>query len=277
LELEIFDIRDNGIGAVPGDVLKLYQLKRLDISNNAVSSLPPELSLLKQLNALHYTGNPLRGLPTSGGLTKLLDFLSKKLVIPAEVTADQVKQQPVSVGNSKLIDWSGMGLLVLDLSKLSDSGVKPTSLNVSNNAIKEIPEELNQVGSALQTLLFAKNRLSVFPLLSCMHLTTLDLSNNQITNFLADIPTLPVLNELNLNGNRISKLPRLPFPKLSVLLLSSNSLTDLDMSVLEQLPELQILDLSNNSIGMVPPTLGLLKLTSLQLMGNPFRIPRAYF
>jgi Leucine-rich repeat (LRR) protein len=83
------------------------------------------------------------------------------------------------------------------------------------------------------------------------------------------------LNELNLNGNRISKLPILPFPKLSVLLVASNSLTDIDLNVLEALELLQILDLSNNSIQMVPPKLGLLKLTSLQLMGNSFRIPRA--
>jgi Leucine-rich repeat (LRR) protein len=48
------------------------------------------------------------------------------------------------------------------------------------------------------------------------------------------------------------------------------------MKALAGLSHLLILDLSNNSIQMVPPELGLLKLTSLQLMGNCFRVPRPY-
>jgi Leucine-rich repeat (LRR) protein len=278
-ELEIFDIRDNGIAVVPADVLKFYQLKRLDLSNNAISVLPPELSLLKQLNALHYSGNPLRGLPSSGGVTKLMEFLSKKMVFPTEKStgfSTTKEQQPLPFGDSKLIDWSGMGLMELDLSPLIDSGLKPISINVSNNALKSIPSEMNQIGSAIQTLLFSKNRLMIFPMLLCSQLTTLDLSNNQIDSFPSKLESLPFLNELNLNGNRISKLPMFPFPKLSILLVSANSLTEIDMDVLEALPHLQILDMSNNSISMVPPILGRIKLTSLQLMGNSFRIPRTY-
>jgi Leucine-rich repeat (LRR) protein len=175
--LEIFDVRDNGIGVLPADVLKMYKLSRLDITNNSISSLPPELSFLKKLNSFHYAGNPLRGLPTTGGLVKLMDHLAKKFITPVEKSVSDMsigthsEQQPLPVGSSRLVEWSGMGLKVLDVDGIVESGLLPTSINASNNAIIVLPQNFEKVTTRLQTLLLSKNRFTLFPLFSGTYLT----------------------------------------------------------------------------------------------------------
>ena len=82
------------------------------------------------------------------------------------------------------------------------------------------------------------------------------------------------LNSLNLNNNRLKAFPELPFPNLSVLLISNNRLENIDMLTLNQM-KLNTLDLSNNNIQRVPPELGnLTTINNLQLNGNSFKIPR---
>mgnify|MGYP003916050199 CR=1 FL=1 len=83
------------------------------------------------------------------------------------------------------------------------------------------------------------------------------------------------LNSLNLNNNRLKVFPELPFPNLSVLLISNNMLENIDMLTLNQMKCLHTLDLSNNNIQRVPPELGnLTTINNLQLNGNSFKIPR---
>ncbi|KAJ3314079.1 Leucine-rich repeat-containing protein 40 [Boothiomyces sp. JEL0838] len=276
--LEIFDIRDNNIGSIPEDILFLKNLKRLDITNNSVSLLPPKLAFLKHLSVIHYSGNPLRGLPTSGGTTKLLEYLAKK--IPKEDHEHSRTSSPEAIekaytGDGKNIDWARTGLAVLDFSTFVSNSLSPSTIDCSNNQISVIPDTLNAISCQLTTLILSKNKIKVFPALECPKLKHLDLSNNAISAFEVDVLRFPSLDELNLNNNRISTLPELELPELSVLLLSDNSLSEINVPVLKKLPKLKTLDLSNNSISMVPPELGLLKLSSLQLMGNTFRVPRA--
>ncbi len=52
-------------------------------------------------------------------------------------------------------------------------------------------------------------------------------------------------------------------------------ISSIDVQGLSALKSLAVLDLQNNSIGAVPPELGLMtQLRTLQLEGNPFRVPR---
>ncbi|KAJ3323560.1 Leucine-rich repeat-containing protein 40 [Boothiomyces sp. JEL0866] len=279
VSLEIFDIRDNNIGSIPEDILFLKNLKRLDITNNSVSTLPPKLAFLKHLAVIHYSGNPLRGLPTSGGTTKLLDYLAKK--IPKDEDADISRtSSPEAVekaytGDVKNIDWARTGLSTLDFSNFVANSFSPSTIDCSNNQISMIPDSLNAISCQLTSLILSKNKIKLFPALECPKLKYLDLSNNAISSFEAEVLGFPNLDELNLNNNRITRLPDFDMPELSVLLLSDNSLAEISVPLLQKLAKLKTLDLSNNSISMVPPELGLLKLNSLQLMGNTFRVPRA--
>ncbi|XP_070693558.1 toll-like receptor 1 [Pempheris klunzingeri] len=76
---------------------------------------------------------------------------------------------------------------------------------------------------------------------------TLDLSNNQISVVPSTILYLEKLLSLNVNANRLLDLPVCSgFPRLSELLLGSNSLHAPSVNKLESCPNLKILDVSNN-------------------------------
>ncbi|KAI8897711.1 hypothetical protein BC833DRAFT_592610 [Globomyces pollinis-pini] len=279
--LEILDIRDNNIGQFCPDILTLKSLKRLDFTNNSIASIPPELSLIKTLSVIHLAGNPLRGLPAAGGTVRLLQHLAKKLpqgemqpeTIPQSRSRSSSQNATPLLSDLVNIDLSQTGLVEFDISSIQDQQAYPVSINLSNNRLMALPD-LESISKRLTTLILSKNKLTEFPSLSCMSLTTLDLSNNGIRSIPATIQPLPNLNELNLNGNRLTQLGTLPFESLSILLVSGNCLTDIEVPLLQSLSQLHVLDLSNNDIGMVPPALGLLNLSNLQLLGNRFRVPR---
>jgi hypothetical protein len=106
-----------------------------------------------------------------------MEHLAKKLVIPIEsatsdMSLDEIaQQQPLPTGNSRIIDWSGMGLRKLDFSHLKEAGVNPVSLDVSNNSIDAFPIEFDDIALSLETLLFSKNRLCRFPTIHSNFLT----------------------------------------------------------------------------------------------------------
>lgn len=279
--LEVFDIRDNNLSAVPAQVLQMYNLRRLDISNNSISHLPPALSLLKYIVAIHWSGNPLRSLPTSGGTANLLHFLSMKLDLSPTVDNENDKvtlpYKPNAIGSH--IDWINVNLKSIDIEEIKDTCSQPTILNLSQNQIAALPPNFDQICSRLNSIDLSKNKFTNFPiLLNCEHLVTLDLSNNQICGLPILQCSLSHLNSLNLCYNRLTSLSSDFFenlPELSVLLLSNNQLTDVNTEALSKLKALKTLDLGKNNIKMIPPELGRLDLTHLHLLGNSFRIPRA--
>lgn len=122
------------------------------------------------------------------------------------------------------------------------------------------------------------NKLCAIPVFNLAHLTTLDLSRNQLTTVKFE-GNLPSLDQLILNFNNLPSLDFSTayngFPNISVLCCSNNNISAIDPMFLKQeFKKLKHLDLSNNNLIIVPPKLGLIELTNLQLMGNPFRVPR---
>ena len=143
------------------------------------------------------------------------------------------------------------------------------------------------------------------------NLTVLDLQGNQLTSLPSEIIALASLRDLVLSFNRFRTLPACVYDLLSLenLIVNDNALDTLDPEGLEKLPVLSCLDVSNNNIGRsvswwlwslnqrpslfpaqpplpcvlmrlcvdvlrVPPELGRLKLSTLKLEGNVFKIPR---
>ncbi|GAA5984926.1 hypothetical protein JCM5350_000063 [Sporobolomyces pararoseus] len=198
---------------------------------------------------------------------------------------------------------------------------QPLALDLSRNVLTYLPLasiESWQWTSTLRTLTVTHNRLSTLldpkeptsfsPLPS---LTTLDLSNNQLTSasscsssskpLLSQIHDLfPSLRSLTLSYNRLESLEGigtllLPSddktvrPQLRVLSLNGNKISDTTAlcRVAEQLGEsgatavskgmwnLEELDLRDNEIARLQPTLGLLPHSLiLSVSGNTFRFPR---
>ena len=61
----------------------------------------------------------------------------------------------------------------------------------------------------------------------------------------------------------------------SLQIANGNQISEIPVENLGSLPMLAVLDLSNNDIQHVPPLLGrVTQIRTLQLEGNPFRVPR---
>jgi Leucine-rich repeat (LRR) protein len=169
--LESFDIRDCKLYSFPPDLLKIKTLKRLDITNNSITALPAELSLLKRLITFHYSGNPIRGLPTSGNLAKLMDSLSKKLVIPTETCTnkDSTDIDPIQedISHSKEIILSNRAMTRLEVENLLKICPSPMSINLHGNFLSEIPLNFTDLSQRLRILDLSQNRITSFPVLDC--------------------------------------------------------------------------------------------------------------
>ncbi|KAJ3300613.1 Leucine-rich repeat-containing protein 40 [Borealophlyctis nickersoniae] len=294
-KLEVLDLAENALEAVPPGVLNLKELKRLDLTNNAIGKLPPELGTLTQLNILLITGNPLRGLPSSGGTTRLLQFLRDRIVDDAGSTAPANRSNSsrstsgtspppttqsdftssAQAATTRSVDMSHKSLSELDLSAVGGLPYRPSQLVLHHNVFTKVPNIAFELFDTLTTLVLSYNQISEFPTASLPKLKVLDLGYNSITT-LPSIVTFPSLLDLNLTKNRISSLPStFPFPSVETLILSGNSISVIDAPSFRKLSQLKTLDLSDNAIGSVPPELGLCEgLRTLKLEGNLFRVPR---
>jgi Leucine-rich repeat (LRR) protein len=141
--------------------------------------------------------------------------------------------------------------------------------------------QLNTISTFIVQLHLEHNKLTSFNFnimgVVFTALKSLKLSNNRIKALFCDGNTsFPKLEELHLNHNLLTALPEnLPvaLPSLKTLSLSSNKLDNITDTTFGQ--GLEILDLSNNDIGFLPP--GLSNITTLKelvVYGNRFRVPR---
>lgn len=149
-----------------------------------------------------------------------------------------------------------------------------TSLDLSNQGLVSVSPVFTELPVSLRSMNLMNNILVRIPNLSLLHLTTLDISRNNLTSLQFN-GELPSLDQLILNYNRLTSLDfSIDFPKLTVLCVCNNSISHIETSLPSRFPLLNVLDVSNNNIQSVPPELGLMQLSSLQLLGNPFRVPR---
>lgn len=154
------------------------------------------------------------------------------------------------------------------------------------------------------------NTLTTFSMTICARFSTtlvnLSLEQNKLSSFSLTLPstiTFASLKTLNLSNNRLSQLSHEPaatatnFPALAELDVTNNSLTDLPTGLSTQIlpalrtlrcnsnrlcaldPEsvvnVEVLDIGNNDIAVLPPALGLnSSLRELIAYGNRFRVPQ---
>lgn len=192
--------------------------------------------------------------------------------------------------------WTVTSAGVLDRSKTDTASLshsRASSLASSNevrqvllhhNLFTAIPTALNDFAATLTTLSLASNQISgegyLSDTLSLPVLEEFSLASNQISSMqpLADHLDAPNLGKLDLSFNRLTALPeglKERFPKLSVLLVANNQITELKAAAAHGL---RILEISNNDIGALDPQLGLLAgkggLERLDVSGNRFKVPR---
>lgn len=305
--LGTFDLHSNKLKEYPVEACKL-KLSVLDLSNNSLSGLPPQIGLMTSLRRLVLTGNPIRTLRSSlvtGPTPALLKFLRSRL--PAEEesgTTSESKEKVIAMASrlslsSKELSLGGHGLSVVPPQVWETSDI--TKLDLSRNSIEDLPLQLSSCTS-LETLILSRNKIKVWPsviLKSLQNLVCLKLDSNPLTKIPSDgfeaasklqildlsgnagcLPEYPSfssllqLQELYLRRMQISEVRTdiVNLPKLRILDMSQNSI-QLIPEGFKNATSLQELRFSDNNISLLPPELGLLEptLQVLQLDGNPLR------
>lgn len=240
--LTTLDVHDNRLQSLPQAVGALQELRQLRLSHNQLSALPLELFSLPLLYSLTLQHNLLESLPLQLGQLLSLTEL--------DVSSNRLKELPAALGDLRAL--TTLNMQHNQLSALPDSLGRLSNLRVlecSNNQLTDLPSSLVQLTS-LEQLFIRQNRLHVLPALPTQSLKELYLADNQITALPSDLLCgLVLLSSLELRGNKITALPEEALPST-----------------------LTRLDLSNNDISLLPPSLGLLpRLSVLLLEGNPLR------
>ncbi|KAL6311041.1 hypothetical protein AAG906_015930 [Vitis piasezkii] len=281
----------------PVEACKL-RLQGLDLSNNSLSGLPPEIGMMTTLRKLVLTGNPLRTLRSSlvsGPTPALLKFLRSRLSTDEDSeAATTAKENVVTMAarlsiTSKELSLEGMGLSAVPAQVWESSEI--VKVDLSRNSIQELPPNLPHA------LILSRNKIQEWPgviLKSLPNLSCLKLDNNPLRQIPADgFQAVSKLQILDLSGNSAS-LPDNPafssLPQLQELYLRRMQLCEVPSDILS-LQQLQILDLSQNSLQLIPEVsclqcinrpgnyncfwvvIGLLEpsLQALRLDGNPLR------
>ena len=164
--------------------------------------------------------------------------------------------------------------------------VKIQGLNLSNNRLTSLPENLfnSKALTDLKELYLEVNELSYLVPKQFVHLQKLkilDLRNNKLNTLEPGLFTFNPINDLNLEENKIDKLPdeffsgKISFT-LETLTLRSNKLREIPNACL---PQLRILELDDNNIGELSTALfnSTNLLTEIGLASNQINTLPKYF
>ncbi|XP_064604804.1 leucine-rich repeat-containing protein 40-like [Liolophura sinensis] len=296
--VSILELRDNKISILPEEISCLEGLERLDLSNNNLSGLPYCLGNLSHLKSVVLDGNPMKSIRRDiimRGTNELKKYLRSRIEDPPTTSSQKVVEEGKApsglIGDQGGLDTHTIyQFKALDYSNKQVSTVPDDvwevaakaqlqSINLSKNALTELPSNLMVVVDTLKELYLGFNRLtSVHQDIGLyLKLTTLDLRNNKLESLPSEMSSLQNLREIILSNNRLPEIPEVLYnlEKLEILFASDNKIQSIDVSGFLRLKSLGTLDLQNNDIGQVPPELGNCTwIKSLLLGGNAFRNPR---
>eukprot|EP00299_Pterocystis_sp_00344_P009787 c4230_g1_i1.p1 GENE.c4230_g1_i1~~c4230_g1_i1.p1 ORF type:complete len:579 (+),score=166.57 c4230_g1_i1:46-1782(+) len=291
-------LNSNKIENVPADIQKLTKLTMINLQNNDVKQLAPEMATIKTLKKVNVVGNLLKSIPTAkvqAGDATILEHLRKKL------EASNLESSSSSGGSGRYTVGSD-GKLSVEKKNLESflasevvNAANLTDLSLALNPLRNIPElttltalkslnlastKLSSVTAtnlppSLETLDLSGNLLTSVSLGECSKLRTVHLSFNKgITIGDADLPT--PLTGLSLENVGLTQFPTSIFflENLKTLSLARNQIKELPGDEMVAVwPKMQNLDLSYNDIRQLPPILGTMKLSALNVEGNPLVVP----
>ncbi|XP_046420530.1 toll-like receptor 6 [Neodiprion pinetum] len=256
--LEIFDLSDNRVVALPAELFRdtANTIKEIHLQNNSLSVLAPGLFAdLKQLVALYLSRNSLTSAwfssTTFSGLIRLV-----------------------------LLDLSRNKIATLDPALFKDLYTVQI-LNLQNNKLETIPADTFSPMSNLHTLVLKNNRLTYLDAYSlnglfalsllaldsnhiegihpdafrnCSSLRDLNLSGNNLDSIPAALKDMRMLRTIDLGENQIKRLVDPGFKGMSSLYglrLIGNEIANVTKAAFAEMPALQILNLARNKIERV--------------------------
>lgn len=266
-------LRKNAISTVDEDAFRgLDRLEFLDLSDNRLADLPDSaLTPLYSLQKLDLSGNQLQvlGARWFESLDRLreLDVSRNGLARAASGTL-----QPLS--GLSVLRLAENPLRERDVSLLLGTGRRLETVDASRTGLARVPAALTR---SVRALRLAGNRLTTvrsgdldsYPLLRIF-----DIADNRLVDIENDaLGRLEVLDELDLSGNVLAKVPGSLPSSLTILKLQRNAITALKLDDLNGLYNLRSLILNDNDISVIEVgALGQLPLlVELDLSDNPIK------
>lgn len=190
--------------------------------------------------------------------------------------------------HTRLFSLTGQNLLELSEEVLENATeVSVTTIDLSRNKLSELPEKMSAI-TTVTDLKLTSNHLASLPewigeKYKCLQV--LDINKNYLQSLPSSIGCLKYLRDIDLSFNRYYKynfyfptsliemyicmlsfcrfteLPEAIYDVefLESLIANDNLIVKIDVSLLEKLKRLAVLNLTNNNISHVPPELGNLK------------------
>ncbi|KAK2859218.1 hypothetical protein Q5P01_003838 [Channa striata] len=293
--LEELRLAGNDLLLIPrGAFTGLYNLKVLMLQNNQLQSVPAEaFKNLHNLQSLRLDANHISTVPTGcfSGMRSLrhLWLDDNSLVeVPVEALSDLPALQAMTLALNHISHipdyaFSKLGRLVvlhLNNNRIVSMGTSCfhglhslETLDLNYNSLVEFPTAIRSLGH-LKELGFHSNNIQSIPehaFTGNPSLITIFFYNNPIQSVgRSAFQNLPELRTLSLNGAAdLTEFPDLTGTKsLESLTITGARITSLPGSVCEQLPNLQLLDLSYNQIQILPSFSGCENIQKIDLHHN---------
>jgi Leucine-rich repeat (LRR) protein len=302
---------DNSIADLPQGLVDLKGIRNIDLAGNNISKLDERVGLMDSLITFRIANNPLRERKFLNMTTEDLkrDLRNRCEPDPQDTDDDEgsvatqftlAPETPAYTGTWQVkpggvLDRSYADIQDLDMDQLERINPHDVRcLYLQHNELRCIPTlTLGLLALNLTDLDLSHNPLdSASPFPSSLNLPSLQILNLSATGLTTLEPVLadlqaPSLTFLDVSNNRISgPLPsiRQAYPSLMTFLAADNRFDSLDF---DDVQGLQVLDIGNNNVSVLPPKLGLLRaegcsknwgngspLRRFEVAGNSFRIPR---
>lgn len=254
---------------------KATNLTSLNLRNNQLSDIS-SLSSLKKLRNLDISSNNITSITPLENLTALTSLkISDNQIQDIAIVDNFVNLERFEANSNKITDISSLSLLgklqylqlnhnqVTDISAISNL-TKLSQLLLDDNQITLIPNLSNLVN--LKQLSLSSNDISQLTDISRTNLTSLDVSNNQLTS-LEQLGTSKTLEELDLSNNNLTDVDGInQLLMLENVDLSYNAIDNIDKIINND--NLVQVNLRHNKIEDISPLNSLSNLEELNLSQN---------
>jgi Leucine-rich repeat (LRR) protein len=248
-----------------------YLLKVLDVSGNKLEELPPDIGTCYSLKTLNVSQNRLKMIPDE--LSQLI-HLEKFFAY-----SNQIVQVPEWLASMALTELNMFNNKILKIPPVFGELRLVTDMNFGANVIMQVPQETIEHWRSVRVLnLYDCRIIKLGSLSHMMDLEELRLFNNNLEE-LPDLGTKPKLRILELNKNHITNLPLAFFTGLKALervTFNNNNIESIPVGI--NCPKLESFLIAQNALHELPPDLPLWpSLKILFVNGNQLqRLPETF-